>query len=65
VNDYYVGMSFLLDVKPMNEPSFQGRAEKLVPMPMLAQYKVGETVNVRFDPQTQAVAIPDETPVSQ
>ena len=64
VNNYYVGMSFLLDVKPINEPSFQARAEKLIPMPMLAQYHIGSLVNVKFDPKSQAVAIPDENLVS-
>ena len=60
VNDYYVGMSFLLDVTPTTEPSFQARAEKLVPMHMLAQYAVGGSVQVRFNPNSKVVAIVDE-----
>jgi len=61
VNDYYVGMSFLLDVRPMNEPSFQARTEKLVPMHMISQYTIGGSVQVRFDPDSKTVAFVDDS----
>jgi len=59
VNDYYHGMSFLLDVQPLNEPPFQARVEKLVPMHMMAQYQIGNVIEIKFDPKSQTVAIPD------
>jgi len=63
VNNYYLGMSFLLDVQPLNEPPFQAWAERLVPMHMMAQYQNGSVIEVKFDPNTQAVAIPDPQPL--
>jgi len=62
LNNYYVGMSFLLDVTPTTEPSFQARAEKMVPMPMLVQYKVGDSIQIRFSSKSKAVAIVDQVP---
>jgi hypothetical protein len=62
VNDYLVGMSFLLDVKPSTQPPFRARTEKLVPMHMIAQYPLGGVVKVKFDPRTKAVALVDESP---
>ncbi len=62
VNNYYVGMSFLLDVRPAYEMPFQARAEKLVPMHMLSQYTIGGSVQVRFDPKSKAVAIVEGNP---
>ena len=60
VNNFYYGMSFLLEVKPSLLSPFQARAEKLVPMNMVSQYPVGATIKVKFDPQSKAVAIFDE-----
>ena len=65
VNDYYVGMSFLLDVQPPNETPFQARAEKLVPMHMMGQYQIGNIVDVKFDPGSHAIAIPDQHEITQ
>ncbi|MBN2118695.1 MAG: hypothetical protein JW730_19130 [Anaerolineales bacterium] len=62
VNNYYVGMSFLLDVRPATEPSFQARAEKMLPMHMIPRYTLGSSVQVRFDPHSKAVAIVEENP---
>jgi len=59
VNDTYHGMSFLLDVQPLNEPPFQARAERLVPMHLMAGFHIGSVIEVKFNPDTQSVAIPD------
>ena len=58
VNNYNYGLSFLLDVQPLNELPFQARAEKFVPIHGMNQYQVGMQITVRFDPRTQRVAIP-------
>jgi hypothetical protein len=57
VNRYYVGLSFLLDVRPMSEPSFQARTEQFVPMHEMAKYQTGARVRVKFDPQSKTVAL--------
>jgi hypothetical protein len=57
VNRYYVGLSFLLDVRPMSEPSFQARTEQFVPMHELTKYQTGAKVRVKFDPASKTVAL--------
>jgi hypothetical protein len=57
VNRYYVGLSFLLDVRPMSEPSFQARTEQFVPMHEIAKYQTGAKVRVKFDPGSKTVAL--------
>jgi hypothetical protein len=66
VNRYYVGLSFLLDVRPMSEPSFQARTEQFVPMHELTKYQTGSKVRVKFDPHTKIVALAEpERPAAQ
>ena len=59
INNYYVGLSVLLDVKPLSEPTFQARAEKFVPMHLMAKYQAGAAIRIKFDPHSRAVAIMD------
>ena len=59
VNDNPV-VRFTLEVYPPDGEAFEAETEKLVSMFEIMQYQVGNTVAVRYDPNTKAVAITEE-----
>ncbi len=48
---------FRLEVRPANEPAFETQVETLIPEYMIDSYAVDDSIEVRFDPDTKAVAI--------
>ncbi len=48
---------FRLEVHPVNEPPFETQVETLVPESMIYSYAVDDSIEVRLDPNTKAVAI--------
>ncbi|KAA3643137.1 MAG: hypothetical protein DWQ07_21710 [Chloroflexi bacterium] len=60
VNDNPV-VRFTLEVYPSNGEAFEAETEKLVSMFEIMKYQEGNTVAVRYDPNTKAVAITEET----
>jgi hypothetical protein len=58
VNDYYLRMSFTLEVRSLSE-TFQAITEKYVPMHDLTKYQIGMKVNVKYSPHNRTVAMID------
>jgi hypothetical protein len=56
VNDNPV-VKFLLEVSPAGEPHFQAEAERLVSRLDIPQFQPGKSVQVRYDPDSKAVAL--------
>lgn len=56
---------FLLEVRPSDRPGFQAVTEKLVSRLQVPRFQPGSTVQVRYDPETQAAAIVDDDSTSE
>jgi hypothetical protein len=60
INDNPV-VKLLLDVGPPGQPRFQAEAERLISRLDIPQFQPGKTVQVKYDPDSKAVAIADRT----
>jgi hypothetical protein len=48
---------FILQVTPQGRPQFQAEAERLVSRLEIPQFQPGRVVQVKFDPDSKAVAV--------
>lgn len=50
----------VLDVKPPDRPAFRAETEQIIPRLQIPQVQPGTVVAVKYDPDSQAVALVDE-----
>ena len=55
-------LRFTLEVMPTTGSAFQANTEKLVNLVDIPRYQPGQTIAVRYDPNTLETAISDESP---
>jgi hypothetical protein len=58
INDDPV-IRILLEVRPLYNQPFQAEAERTIPQIQIPQFQPGAVVQVKYDPQSKAVAIVD------
>lgn len=49
----------VLDVKPLDRPAFRAETEEIIPRLRVPQFQPGAVVQIKYDPESQAVALVD------
>lgn len=49
----------VLDVQPSDQPAFRAETERVIPRLQVPQFQPGAVVEVKYDPESQAVAVVD------